>query len=414
MDTAIQFLATLWSVTAQMSPWLLIGFAVAGVLWVIIRPEWVERHLGGPGMLPVVKATLLGVPLPLCSCGVIPVTAGIVRQGAGRGPAAAFLISTPQTGVDSIFATYALLGPLFAVVRPGVALLSGIVGGAVIAAAGSPLAARPKESACNDGCHEHATAKGPWLKRALKYGLVTLPGDIAWSLLVGLLVAAGITAFIDAGQLEPWLGGGLGAMLIMIAVGIPLYVCSTGSIPLALGFVHLGASPGAALAFLIAGPATNAATVSVMWKLLGPRSTVLYLLTVVGSALAAGTIIDGLGVAVPRHLLHAHHHDAKAGLTLIDHALAWALLLVLAAGLAGRYAKGMAKSPSGTQQITLKVAGMNCSHCVGAVQRALTAIPGVTGANVELAGGIATVSGDSLDPQRLIDAVRSVGYEAQR
>ncbi len=132
MDIAREILLKTWETLVEMSPFLLFGFLVAGILYVFIRPELVERHLGGRGILQVVKASLLGVPLPLCSCGVIPVSASLRRHGAGRGATTSFLISTPQTGVDSIMVTLSLLGPVFAIFRPLFAFVSGIFGGAVV------------------------------------------------------------------------------------------------------------------------------------------------------------------------------------------------------------------------------------------------------------------------------------------
>jgi uncharacterized membrane protein YraQ (UPF0718 family) len=298
-----------WQVLGEMAPYLLLGFIIAGVLHVLVSPAWVQRHLGGRGIMPVIKATLFGVPLPLCSCGVIPVTAGMYRQGASRGATTAFLLATPQTGVDSIAATYALMGPVFGIVRPLVALITGILGGAIIdktvhddAPAESPDVA----TTCNTCDDDHDDQpKGSAQLRALRYGLVTLPGDIATALIIGVIVAGVIGAVVQQGALTPYLGGGIVAMLIMMIIGLPIYVCSTASIPLAVAFMHLGASPGAALMFLITGPATNAATMSVTWKLLGRKTTVIYLLVVAASALAGGYMLDAIDLPCPPFLATA-------------------------------------------------------------------------------------------------------------
>lgn len=399
-----------WQVLGQMAPWLLIGFAIAGVLSVLVSPAWVQRHLGGGGLLPVVKATLFGVPLPLCSCGVIPVTAGMYRQGASRGASSAFLLATPQTGVDSIFATYALLGPVFAVVRPVVALVTGIFGGALIDLV--DRRAPDVDTEVTDDCCDTETAPdGNKLMRMLRYGFVTLPGDIAWALILGVVVAALLGAFMQQGQFESLLGGGIVAMLIMMAIGTPLYVCSTASIPLAVGFMHLGASPGAALVFLITGPATNAATISVMFKLLGRRTAVIYLLTVVVSALLAGGLLDALAVSMPASPL-THEHGQSVG--IVGHISAKVLILCLILGLWSRRKTrgGSAASEPAAQTLVLQIDGMNCSHCSDTAAKAILAAPGVTGATVELASGKATVQGAQLDAAALCAAVRSVGFEA--
>ena len=178
-DLVSGFFWQCWLVVVEMAPYLLFGFALAGLMSIWISPEWTERHLGGKGLGPVVKATLLGIPLPLCSCSVIPVVASMRRHGASRAAATSFLLSTPQTGVDSIAVTYALLGPIFAVFRPIAAVISGVMGGApvlVFGRANSEEADVPP--ACTDACCSGDRAAPAWL-RAARHGFVTLPRDLA-------------------------------------------------------------------------------------------------------------------------------------------------------------------------------------------------------------------------------------------
>lgn len=338
-NIAVEILWQSWLVLGQMAPYLLLGFLVAGLLSVGISPAWVERRLGRRGVGPVITASLVGVPLPLCSCGVIPVAASIRRHGASRGATTAFLLSTPQTGVDSIAVTYALLGPVFAVFRPLVALVTGIVGGFLVQrfdrADERNGAADSGSDPCADGCHDagadpdadacpscsndapaHALQatcteacceggrQGSVIVRALRYGFVTLPRDIGPALIVGILVAGAIGALVPEAQLRAYVGGGVLSILLAMAAGVPIYVCATASVPIAAGLIHLGASPGAALAFLIAGPATNAATLTTAWRVLGRRATLVYLGTVAVSAVACGLLLDWLiptvGAAAPR------------------------------------------------------------------------------------------------------------------
>ena len=304
MSYALDILIAFWGTLAEMAPWLLFGFLAAGVLSVFFPPSMIERHLGRGGVGPVVKASVFGVPLPICSCGVIPVGAGLYRHGASRGATSSFLLSTPQTGVDSIAATYALMGPVFAVVRPVVALVTGIVGGLVIdgATRAEPRAAEAETSSCSKsasasccGSEESTSAQpGSGIVRALRYAFVTLPADLVGALVVGLVIAALLTALVPADALSTYLGGGLLAMLAAVAVSTPLYVCATASIPIGLGLLAVGASPGAMLAFLIAGPATNAATVSVTWRVMGRRTGLLYVGIVVAAAVGAGLALDAL------------------------------------------------------------------------------------------------------------------------
>lgn len=292
----VEIPANFWDVLGKMSPYLLFGFFVAGALSVLVWPGLVERHLGGHGLLPVLKAAAFGVPLPLCSCGVIPVLTSLRRHGASKGATTAFLISTPQSGVDSIFVTFSLLGPVYAVFRPLVALVGGVIGGGV-----ADLIDRdqPGRDLHRQGCHDECCAGwgGNWLVRVLRYGFVVLPRDIGKTLLVGLAVAALISVFVTpegqfSQQLESLMGGGIVGMLIMMALGIPVYVCATASVPVAAVLIARGVSPGTALVFLMTGPATNAAALATIWKIVGRRTALCYLATVAVMALASGLLLD--------------------------------------------------------------------------------------------------------------------------
>jgi len=330
-DTAVQIALNCWGVLGQMSPYLLFGFLMAGVLSVCISPEFVERHLGGRGFGPVLKAALFGVPLPLCSCSVIPVSVSFRRHGASRAAVTSFLLSTPQTGVDSILITYALLGLTFAVYRPVVALATGLLGGLLVMLfVQSNHAAEDAEPPpqCTDHCCccEGREKRGV-VRRALEYGLVTLPRDIGPALLAGVVIAGAISTLVSPNQLQPYLGGGVLSIVMMMALGIPIYVCASASVPIAVGLMHLGASPGAALAFLIAGPASNAATITTVWKFMGGRTVLLYLLTIAVSAVAGGLTLDWLNPAIPIVTTQCgeHCHDAASGGWI---STCWAILLL--------------------------------------------------------------------------------------
>jgi uncharacterized protein len=276
----------------EMSPYLLFGFVAAGLLSVAISPETVRRQIGRPGMASVFKASLFGVPLPLCSCGVIPVGMSLRKHGAGRGAATAFLISTPQTGVDSFFVTFSLLGPLFAVLRPVVALVTGIAGGLLVDSFSGENGVSPESAdVCADDCCNPENKHGK-IYTASKFAFVTLPRDIGKFLLIGIGVAAVISAVVPMNYFSGSLGSGFAPMLLMMAIGIPMYVCSSASVPIAAALMATGISPGAALVFLMTGPATNAATITTIWKELGRRTAVIYLSTIAVGALASGFILD--------------------------------------------------------------------------------------------------------------------------
>ena len=288
MDTARNILFSSWEVLVLMAPYLLLGFAMAAVVSVLLSPAWVRRHMGGTGLWQVVKATLAGIPLPLCSCGVLPVALSLRQHGAGRGAVAGFLASTPQTGVDSILATYAVLGPVVTVFRVVAAFVSGVLAGGLVSAAYPHEAPAPAEEPSG----EPSTPRPPVWRRMVRHGLVTLPRDVARPLLFGVLVSGVLTALIPAGFFEGHLPPGWRAYGMALLVGVPLYVCSTGSIPMAASFIHMGVSPGAAMVFLISGPATNASMIAAMWTRLGKAGTCLYLLAIAATAVGAGWLLD--------------------------------------------------------------------------------------------------------------------------
>ena len=292
LDTLNDIGRILWNTLGEMAPFLLFGFLMAGLLAVLIPVRQVERHLGGHGFWPVFKAALFGIPLPLCSCSVIPVATSLRKHGASRGAATAFLISTPQTGVDSILVTLSLLGPVFAVFRPLAALVSGLLGGAVVDVL-EPHAkdAEAEAARCEDVCCA-GNGRGK-LGRALLHGFVELPRDIGRPLLVGVVVAGAIGGLVPQNYFVG-VGSGVAAILVMMLVGVPIYVCATASIPIALALWTAGVSPGAVLAFLMTGPATNAAGIATIWKILGPRTAVVYLVSVMVTAFGAGLALDHL------------------------------------------------------------------------------------------------------------------------
>lgn len=401
-----------WQVFQEMAPYLLFGFFMAGLLSVCISPATVEKHLGGHGIWPVVKAALLGVPLPLCSCGVIPVAASLRRHGASRGATIAFLISTPQTGVDSILVTLSLLGPVFAIFRPVVAFISGIVGGALSVFFDIPEKKQYNSASRGDDEYSSDSENSNKLVRIFKYGFVTIPQDIAKALLVGLLIAGLITSIIPDDFFSGVLGTGIGAMLVMMACGIPMYVCATASVPIAVALIAKGVSPGAALVFLMTGPATNAATVATIWQSLGRRSAIIYLVSVAMTALASGLLLDGIihaGVVPPMH------HMGWMMPHAFNTVAAFVLLGVLGFAL---FYKESRTEPSRSidedmTSLTLAVSGMTCDHCAHNVRTALLSCTGVSAVMVKRESGIAIVYGKQINRTALLKAVQASGYSAE-
>lgn len=412
VDQAGQFLLEFWAILTEMAPYLLFGFLIAGLFSVFIPASWIERHLGGRGFWPVLKATAFGIPLPLCSCGVIPVSASLRRHGATRGATAAFLISTPQTGVDSILVTFSLLGWVFAVFKPIAALVNGVIGGMAV-----NLFEPARENAvdksleeCRDACCS-TSQKGNRLSRAIRYGFITLPEDIGMHLLVGLILAGLISVVLPEYFFAQYLGTGILAMVVMMLAGIPVYVCATASIPIAAAMIDKGVTPGAALVFLMTGPATNAAAIAAIWKVLGRRTTLVYLVSVAVTALASGLVLD--------YIFHVSKVTPGPYMPwmipeTIKNLSGVALLAALAYAIY-RARTSSAIEPttpeSSAEQVILSVRGMTCSHCAEAVRHALESVPGVRNARVDLKNKQAAVFGHDLDTNRLTDVVQSLGYE---
>jgi len=308
-DAVLLFLDQTWTLLNEAAPWVLLGFAVAALLKAFVPDAFIARHLGGRGPGPVLRASLIGVPLPLCSCGVVPAALGLRRQGAGRGATTAFLVSTPETGVDSVAVTWALLDPVMTVVRPVAALITATLAGLAVdalpdskakaapAARALPLAA-PAPCGCKGGsCAPPAPPRagfGPRLRAGFGHAFGDMLADIGLWLLGGIAVAGAIAAFVPQDALAGAFGHEGWAMLLMLVAGIPLYVCATASTPIAASLALKGLSPGAALVFLLAGPATNAATIAVVAREMGRAVAGVYVGAIAVAALLLGWCVNRL------------------------------------------------------------------------------------------------------------------------
>lgn len=294
-----------WKLLLEAAPFVLFGFLAAGLLKAFIPENFVAKHLGRSTSGSVIKASLLGIPLPLCSCGVIPAAIGLRKQGASKGASAAFLISTPESGVDSIAITWALLDPIMTIARPVAALITATVTGLLInllpeeSASISTYVEAEKDGACKDACckgHEHAPESSliHKLLNGMRFAFGELLGDIGKWLLIGILISGVISYLLPASFFEHHLQGELSSLVVMLVVGIPLYICATASTPIAAAMVLKGLSPGAALVFLLAGPATNAATITIINKFWGRKVTAIYLGTIACASLLIGWLLNRL------------------------------------------------------------------------------------------------------------------------
>ncbi len=384
----------------ESAPWLLFGFFIAGLIKALIPKDFLQQHLGDNSVTAVIKGAFIGAPLPLCSCGVIPAALGLYRSGASKPATTSFLIATPETGADSVSATYALIGPFMAIIRPIAAVSTAIVAGLMVLFIDKPKAVNskqpllaekdtnmtsccsfkkePKPSSCcsnesvsneseltTSACSSSTTGKMSVavqstagccaskqtqptessaccdtkpkmqpttffakIKEGLSFAFFDLLKDISVWLLVGLSLAAVILAFVPPSFLATW-GASPYAYLLMAIIGVPMYICATSSTPIAAGLLFAGVSPGAILVFLLVGPATNIATVSLVKQELGKSNMVVYLTSIIVMAFIFGALTDwlatGLNIQIVSQVSMEHAHTS---LIAILSAIVLALLIV--------------------------------------------------------------------------------------
>lgn len=390
----------IWDILVELSPWLLLGTVIASVLHVVLPRDLVKRQLTGYG--GVVKAVLLGVPMPLCSCGVIPAGLGLKKDGASDGAALGFLISTPQTGVDSVLVSASFLGWPFALFKVVSAAATGLIGGWWAEATTTASDQGEVAGSCETG------GEVGRLREAVTHGIDILRSIWRW-LLFGIIVSAAIEILVPEQALAA-LGrfGSLGAGLLALLVALPLYVCATASVPIAAALVGAGMPAGAALVFLMAGPATNLATIGAVYRGLGKRVLAIYLTTIVVGSLGLGVLFDGvIGSAAAREAM-AHEH--QVGWWAVASALLLVALLVwFAVEELGRFARSN-KSPAATaDSVEIPIEGMSCQNCVRHVEGALRGTDGVTTVEVTLEPARAVIAGSAQEAQ-LREVILGAGY----
>lgn len=411
----MEILDTLLYMLAEMAPYVLLGFFIAGVMHAFVSQRTMARHLSGNGFMPVFKAAAIGVPLPLCSCGVLPAGISMHRGGASKAATTSFLIATPQTGADSIAATWSLLGPAFAVIRPVAALATALGGGMV---AGRFDLTKPSKSV-PDADTVQACVISPEPKRsfwqklveALRYGFFDLVDSIGLWLVIGLIVAALITVYVPADFFTFFGPYPIVAMIAVLIVAIPMYVCATGSIPIAMSLMLKGLSPGTALVLLMAGPAANFASFTLISHEMGRKAATVYIAAVAVGAIVFGLFIDyvlvpwGLFGSVGTSAVCIHHH---AGVFTMVCAGILATLLLFS--LIKRYFFKHKTVGHMSKQYLIK--GMNCPHCQASVTRAIASVKGVKNVDVDLQSGKAVVEGDPADAD-VAKAVRDAGFDME-
>ncbi|MBO5699149.1 MAG: SO_0444 family Cu/Zn efflux transporter [Bacteroidaceae bacterium] len=417
----------------EMSPFLLLGFLLAGLMHAFIPHSIYGKYLSANNWRSVLYATLFGIPLPLCSCGVIPTAMSLRREGASKGSTIAFLVTTPQTGVDSITATYSLMGLPFAIIRPIVAFITAILSGL--------LCNRFDHNEESTASVEHQTQapeiKGSFVERmklALHYGFVDMMQDIGKWLIVGLLVAGAITMLVPDSFFMYFKDNTTLSILFVLVFIFPMYLCATGSIPIAVALMLKGISPGAALVLLAVGPACNVASLLIVGKVLGKRTLLIYVLSIVATSVGAAYVVDLL-------LPHEWFTSALSTLqTCNHHHIEWFnmtctvvlfLLLGHAFWLKHHHHKGCgcgcdhhhhhhaecscndtcSCTPKAKTVRTYQVSGLHCNHCKANAEKVVAQLEGVERIEVTLATSTMDVEGD-VAPEAVATALKSLGFEA--
>lgn len=409
MELLGTYFSEIWVITNELAPYLLLGLLFAGGLNTYVKRSFIKNHLGGTSFSSVFKAAVLGVPLPLCSCGVIPTGISFKQQGAGKGATVSFLISTPQTGIDSILISYSMLNLPWAIFRPIVALVSGIAGGWLLN--------------LGEDKHSNDLVTPPVSKSVeqktfytsfVKYAFVDFLSDISRSLIGGILLAGCITLMIPDQFFQQYLNYPNLNMIIVLLASIPLYVCATGSVPIGAALLAKGLSPGAVLVFLMAGPATNAATITVLWNALGKKTTILYVGIISGFALLFGFLMntflptEWFTLFSPLSTVH-HHHENISILSFASSILLIAAILnVEFRKLNNRFFTK--KTIQMTDSTIYKVEGMTCNHCKANVERVVGNLENSTEATVSLEQATVTVKGNVSEAE-VKTSIEAAGYQ---
>lgn len=437
MNVLLNILKEVWVLTNEMSPYLLLGFLLAGLMHEFLPSTLYTNHLGKNNFRSVFLSAMFGVPLPLCSCGVIPTAMGLRREGASKGATVSFLIATPQTGVDSIIATYSLMGLPFAIIRPIAAFLTAILGGTLVnkteRQTDSSRTTRAMEgNRCSAG-DKSAPSRGTGerVRSMLTYAFAEMMEDIGKWLVTGLIVAGIITAAVPDSWFVAFQNNSLYSILFVLLFSIPMYLCATGSIPIALALMMKGLTPGAALVLLMAGPASNVASILVINKVLGRKTLAIYLLSIISGAIIFALGIDYLLPAewftAPLSRMQDCCAEQPGWFSILCTVL---MILLLLNALSPKKFPGhhhhchchdCDDTDDNTQcsisdsqcSMEYDITGMNCHHCAANAQKAIAGVDGVKQVTVSLEEEKAYVSGNFKEDD-ILQAIESLGFSIKK
>ena len=418
-----------WLLTLEMAPYLLLGFLAAGFLHVFIPIDLIGRHLGKESVPSVFKASLFGLPIPLCSCGVLPVAASIRKSGASRSSTLSFLITTPVTGVDSLMATWALLGWVFTAARLVVSIIIGFFSGFIMTFIFKNTDNNnigEFNSSCNstECCSSEETLKIDssefasnkfWLniKEIFHYAFIELPASFSGSLLLGLILAGIISFLLPPELIKQYFGPGILGIIVATIIAVPLYVCSTGSIPIAAAMITTGFSPGAALAFLIAGPATNTVAFMTVKKLLGNRAMFVYLFSIFIGAIGFGLLFDLFNIKWQAISIVDHKHQEISIIKLVcAFVLLSNILILYFRDIYLKYTGRININEVNTMNtLILSSPDISCQHCAGTIKKTLSQFSEIEDVKVDVnSKNVSITLKEDINKQKILSSLEQAGY----
>lgn len=392
----------------EMTPFLLLGFLCAGILHVVVPNTFYKKHLSENSFKSVLLAALFGIPLPLCSCGVLPTAISLRKEGASKGATTSFLTATPQTGIDSILATYSVFGLPFAIIRPIAALITSLFSGGLVTAFDKKSEKTETMEFCKDGCDDdcdcqnHSNNK---LFEIFHYGFVTMLQDIGTRLLIGLIIAGIIAVCVPDEFLLQFADKPLLEMFAVLAIALPMYVCATGSIPIAAALMLKGLTPGAAFVFLMAGPAVSFASLIIVQKVMGLKTMLIYVLSLVFGAVSFGLCIDVVAPSEWFTTIHTTMNCCETRFSIVEvcSTIIFFVLIMYALITKHRHVDHLHGS------VVYQVDGMRCNHCKESVETHIKELEGVLDVKADIVTGKVVVEGQ-ISTEKLKQVVESLGF----
>lgn len=404
------FLNSVLALSLELAPYLLFGFLLAGIIHVWVPRKYYLPKISKPNFSSVVWAALFGIPLPICSCAVIPTSIALRREGASKGASVSFLIATPATGVDSILATYSLLGFPFALLRPVAALATSVFGGLLT---NSLTKNEINENSEFSGVPALESSEyknfGKKMKEMLRYGFLEMLENLGKWLCIGILLGALVSVCVPDDFFIGLRAYPILCMFLVLLVSMPMYTCAMGSIPLALSLIEKGITPGAALVMLMAGPAISFASIFVIGRAFGKKTLLAYLSSIAFGSLFFGFIVDNFFMDFFLTKIHssAEGYGTNGGYTWYGII---SLIILLACFVTSKVLKIRKKDKEINMAQSYIVHGMNCNHCKMSVEKAALAVEGVKKAEAVLSEKCLQVEGE-FSEEKLKQAVFAAGFE---